>query len=106
MRWRSSTGGGKTMSKPFFSVIVPAHNSAGYIGKCLRSIRKQSFQDYELIVVCDSCTDNTERYQAMVNEIAHRLNFTSLKYHLLADVKKAVGLDPDCLCTYCFTGEE
>ena len=49
------------MSKPFFSVIVPAHNSAGYIGKCLRSIRKQSFQDYELIVVCDSCTDNTER---------------------------------------------
>ncbi|HAM69125.1 MAG TPA: amidophosphoribosyltransferase [Ruminococcus sp.] len=54
----------------------------------------------------DYCTDNTERYHAMVDEIARRLNFTSLKYHLLADVKKAVGLDPDSLCTYCFTGEE
>ncbi|MCQ2406971.1 MAG: amidophosphoribosyltransferase [Oscillospiraceae bacterium] len=54
----------------------------------------------------DYCTDDTERYHAMVNEIARRLNFTSLKYHLLADVKKAVGLDPDSLCTYCFTGEE
>ena len=52
------------------------------------------------------CTDNTERYQAMVDEIANRLNFTSLKYHLLADVKTAVGIDPDSLCTYCFTGED
>ncbi len=52
------------------------------------------------------CTDGTERYQAMVDEIAKRLNFTSLKYHLLADVQKAVGIDPDMLCTYCWTGRE
>lgn len=45
--------------RPRFSVIVPAHNSAGYITKLLDSIRAQSFTDYELIVVCDSCTDNT-----------------------------------------------
>ena len=47
------------MSKPFFSVIVPAHNSAGYIEKGLESIEKQTFKDYELIVVCDACTDST-----------------------------------------------
>ena len=44
-----------------FSVIVPAHNSAGYIRRALDSITAQSFKDYELIVVCDSCTDNTEQ---------------------------------------------
>lgn len=44
---------------PFFSVIVPAHNSAEYIRKCLRSVKAQTFKDYELIVVCDACTDNT-----------------------------------------------
>ena len=49
------------MSRPFFSVIVPAHNSAEYIGKGLRSIKKQTFKDYELIVVCDACTDDTEQ---------------------------------------------
>ena len=48
------------MSKPFFSVIVPAHNSAEYIQRGLQSIRDQTFTDYELIVVCDSCTDNTK----------------------------------------------
>ena len=46
-------------SKPFFSVIVPAHNAAGFIKKTLQSVKMQDFKDYELIVVCDRCTDNT-----------------------------------------------
>ena len=49
------------MSKPFFSVIVPAHNSAAYLPIGLRSIKNQSFTDYELIVVADACTDNTAK---------------------------------------------
>lgn len=44
---------------PFFSVIIPAYNSAEFIRKCLDSVKCQSFTDYELIVVCDSCTDDT-----------------------------------------------
>ena len=48
-----------------FSVIVPAHNSASYIHKCLESIRQQSFHDYELIVVCDRCNDDTEAIAKM-----------------------------------------
>lgn len=56
--------------------------------------------------LAEYCIDNSERYQAMVEEIRKRLNFTSLKYHLLADVKEAVGIDPDMLCTYCWTGKE
>ena len=47
------------MDKPFFSVIVPAHNAEGFIRKTLESVRMQEFDDYELIVVCDRCTDNT-----------------------------------------------
>ena len=47
------------MGKPFFSVIVPEHNSAEFMRKGLESIRTQTFEDYELIIVCDRCTDNT-----------------------------------------------
>ena len=49
---------------PLFSVIVPAHNSAGFIRRGLESIRGQEFDDYELIVVCDACTDNTAEVAA------------------------------------------
>lgn len=47
------------MSSPFFSVIVPVHNSPYVIRKGLQSIADQSFRDFELILVCDECTDET-----------------------------------------------
>lgn len=43
-----------------FSVIIPAHNEQDYISKALSSIREQTFKDYEVIVVCDDCTDKTK----------------------------------------------
>lgn len=46
---------------PFFSVIIPTHNGEGCIRTMLDSIRSQTFNDYELIVVCDACEDNTEQ---------------------------------------------
>lgn len=45
--------------KPFFSVIVTEHNAEKYMRKGLDSIKNQTFTDYELIIVCDACTDNT-----------------------------------------------
>ena len=56
-----------------FSVIIPAHNSEKFISKALDSIKNQSFQNFELIVVCDRCTDNTkaiaESYGAKTIEV-------------------------------------
>ena len=61
--------------KPMFSVIVPAYNSAAYISKGLKSVTDQSFKDYELIVVCDSCTDNTKEIAESFGAITYELNF-------------------------------
>ena len=47
------------MGEPFFSVIVPAHEAEARIRRGLESIRRQTFEDYELIVVCDDCGDST-----------------------------------------------
>lgn len=56
-----------------FSVIIPAHNEQAVISRALSSIEAQSFKDYEVIVVCDACSDNTkeiaELYGAKVIEI-------------------------------------
>lgn len=49
------------MNEPFFSVIVPEHNSAAFMRKMLDSISIQSFRDFELIIVCDRCTDDTAK---------------------------------------------
>ena len=41
------------------SVIIPAHNEEKVIADTLGSIKKQSCQNYETIIVCDSCRDRT-----------------------------------------------
>lgn len=57
-----------------FSIIIPAYNAADRIHKALDSIVSQSFTDYELIVVCDACEDDTaeisRRYGANVIEVS------------------------------------
>lgn len=42
-----------------FSVIVPAYNVQDYIVSCIDSILKQSFKDYEIVLVNDGSTDAT-----------------------------------------------
>lgn len=41
------------------SVIIPVYNVEKYLEACLRSIRDQTFADYELILVDDGSTDNS-----------------------------------------------
>lgn len=46
-------------STPSVSVIVPAYNTASYIGKALESLLGQTLQDFEVVVVDDASTDTT-----------------------------------------------
>lgn len=48
----------------------------------------------------------SEKYQSMVSTIGKELNFSSLRYHRLDDMIKAVGIEPCKLCTYCWNGKE
>jgi len=48
------------MNKPLVSVIIPTFNSGGTLGKCLRSIRNQTYGNVEIIVVDKFSTDKTK----------------------------------------------
>lgn len=75
------------MSKPFYSVIVTEHDSAEFMRRGLDSIRDQSFTDYELIIVCDRCHDNTA-------EIAREYSDRVIECdHGMASMARNEGLD-------------
>ena len=54
-------------------MIVTEHDSALWMRKGLESIRNQNYDDYELIIVCDKCSDNTaeiaREYSSSVLEV-------------------------------------
>jgi teichuronic acid biosynthesis glycosyltransferase TuaG len=44
---------------PSVSVVMPAYNAAGYIEAAIASVMKQTFTDWELLVINDCSTDDT-----------------------------------------------
>ncbi len=58
---------------PKVSIVIPTYNHAREIGRCLESIFKQTFQNFEIVVVNDGSTDNTlgvlEKYKDRIKII-------------------------------------
>ena len=62
--------------------------------------------DVSLETLQEYADPDTEKYRAMVDEIGRRLNFTSLDYARLDELQRAIGLNPEHLCSYCWNGKE
>ena len=52
------------------------------------------------------CDPTTPQYQAMVEHIGKKLNFSSLKYQTIHDMVEAIGIGKENICTYCWNGKE
>ncbi len=50
----------QSKSLPVVSIIIPAYNAHLYIGATLESAVKQTFRSFEIIVVDDGSTDDTQ----------------------------------------------
>lgn len=58
---------------PKFSIIIPTFNRGNHLIKCLKSLEKQSFKNFEVLVCDDGSTDNTkeviEEFKVLLNLI-------------------------------------
>ena len=61
------------MKKSFVSVIVPTYNRANLISETIESILNQTYKNFELIIVDDGSTDNTE-------EVIRKFKDSRIKY--------------------------
>jgi len=53
---------------PKVSVVIPTYNRAGLLKRAVQSVLNQTYQDFELIVVDDGSTDNTEEVVRSFND--------------------------------------
>ena len=47
------------MQEKLVSIIMPVHNSEKYIKQALESVKKQIYQNYEIIIIDDNSKDKT-----------------------------------------------
>lgn len=47
------------MDQPVISVVTPFHNTADYLGQCIESVLKQSYREFEYVLVDNCSTDGS-----------------------------------------------
>ncbi len=47
------------MKKPLISIIVPIYNASPFLRRCIECILRQTFEDYELLLIDDGSSDNS-----------------------------------------------
>jgi len=72
---------------PTISVIIPTYNRAHVLGRSVQSVLNQTFQDFELIIVDDGSTDNTE-------SLVNRFRSKKIKY-IRHQVNQGVSVAPN-----------
>lgn len=67
-----------------------------------RIIREREGENVSEQVLADYANPDSTNYKEMLEDIRKQLGFTSLRFHRLDDMVKAVGIDKSKLCTYCW----
>lgn len=65
-------------NKPLVSIICPTYNRDGYIAEAVNSVRNQTYDNWEMIVVSDGSTDGTDRVMRYYIDNDKRIIYSKL----------------------------
>lgn len=71
-----------------------------------RSVIQEMEGDKGFEAIDEYCDARSKRYEKMVDRICRRMKMKTLRYQTLQGMLEAIGIDPDCVCTYCWDGRE
>lgn len=84
----------KIIYMPKISILLPTYNGALYIEEAIESVLKQTYQDWELIILDDQSTDSTgeisKKYEKLDPRIKYVRNEKNLR--LPANLNKGISL--------------
>ena len=76
-----------------FSIILPSFNSSKTIYRSIQSVCSQSYADWELIVVSDGSTDNSNSIVNSFLEKDSRISLICLEKNMGVSFARNVGLE-------------
>jgi glycosyltransferase involved in cell wall biosynthesis len=76
---------------PLVSVIIPAYNRANILPRAINSVLNQTYQDFEIIIVDDNSTDDTEDIVKKISD--GRIQYIKNQKNVGAAVARNVGIE-------------
>ena len=80
------------MNSSLVSIITPTYNSEKFIIETIQSVQKQSYPDWEMIIVDDCSTDNTVSIVSAISKNDSRIRFFQLEENLGTGVARDLAL--------------
>lgn len=77
---------------PLISVILPVYNGENYLDKAIESILKQTYTNFELIIINDGSFDNTENIILSYNDKRIRYIKNEKNLKLIKTLNKGISL--------------
>ena len=77
-------------TEPAVSVVLPTYNRAPLLGRALRSVLGQSYEDFEVLVIDDGSTDETAGVMATFGD--PRIRYVQLARNTGAGAARNVGI--------------
>lgn len=75
---------------PFISVIIPVYNRSNTIAYCINSVLKQTYQNFEILIIDDASTDNTLNILKTIND--NRIKIIKLELNRGAQYARNIGI--------------
>ncbi len=79
------------MTNPYFSIVIPSFNRAHLIVETINSILNQEFTDFELLIINDASTDNTEEVIRQFRD--DRIKYFKNEINLERSASRNKGID-------------
>jgi glycosyltransferase involved in cell wall biosynthesis len=75
------------------SIITPSYNSAEYIAETIQSVQNQSYTNWEMIIVDDCSSDNTEEIVKKIQQSDTRVHFLKLDKNSGSGIARNKGIE-------------
>lgn len=76
----------------FFSIIIPVYNSQKYFSSCLKSVLRQNYNDYEIIIIDDASKDKSRKIYKSYSKNSSKIKVIKNKRNLGVSVSRNKGI--------------
>jgi len=81
------------MNDALVSIITPSYNSAKFIAETIQSVQNQTYPNWEMIIVDDGSSDETESVVLSINQNDNRIQFHKLSQNSGPAVARNTGIE-------------